>query len=292
MVRIRTSRLKYSRFTEVFLLTVCGIATAFALTLPVAALAAGSDAAGNTQNSTNPEDQIISAAALNKGSGWSLGMGVAITEPGYVGVSNQVTPLPLVFYHNGRFFFAGISVGYVPFNGRHYSFAILAKPRINRLSASESPQLAGIQRRQWSIDGGGRLSVFGDWGRLGAGVYTDLLHRYNGWEADLDYHYPIRMAGWTLSPGIGVAWDNSPLTDYYYGVSQAEVVPGRPAYSPGRATNPFVDVNLQVPVGKRWQFLGGMKYLHFASAIQNSPIVDRANTLTVFLALSYRFESD
>ena len=280
------------RFVRAFFLwTAFGITAVLAFTLPAVAFAADSTAAYNSQNSTNPEDQIISEASLNRGSGWSLGLGVAISEPGYIGVSSQVTALPLIFYHHGRFFFAGASVGYVPFNGRHYSFAILAKPRINRLSASESSQLAGIQSRKWSIDGGGRLSLFGDWGRLDAGVYTDLLHRYNGMEADLDYRYPIRMPGWTLAPGVGLAWENSPLTNYYYGVSQAEVMPGRPAYSPGRATNPFVQLNLLVPMGNHWQFLGGFKYLHFARAIQNSPIVDRSNTLTVFLAMSYRFQS-
>ncbi|HVC37734.1 MAG TPA: MipA/OmpV family protein [Gammaproteobacteria bacterium] len=292
MISIRLAQNIRWRFVCTFFLWIMfGITATLAGMLPVIAFAADSTANNNAQNSTNPEDQIISEASQNKGSSWSLGLGVAISEPGYIGVSNQITPLPLIFYHHGRFFFAGISVGYVPFNGRHYTFAILAKPRINRLSASESSQLAGIQSRKWSIDGGGRLSLFGDWGRVDAGVFTDLLHRYNGIEADLDYRYPIRMTGWTLSPGIGLAWYNSPLTNYYYGVSQAEVAPGRPAYAPGRATNPFVQLNLQVPLGNRWQFLGGVKYLHFARSIQNSPIVDRSDTLTVFLAMSYRFES-
>ena len=292
MNRIRVARdIRWCCVCSHCLWILFGISAALAGMLPAPASATDSAAAYNSQNSTNPEDQIISQASLNRGSGWSLGLGVVISEPGYIGVGNQVTALPLIFYHHGRFFFAGASVGYVPFNGRHYTFSILAKPRINRLSASESSQLAGIQSRKWSIDGGGRLSLFGDWGRLNAGVYTDLLHRYNGIEADLDYRYPIRMPGWTLAPGIGLAWENSPLANYYYGVSQAEAIPGRPAYSPGRATNPFVQLNLLVPMGKRWQFLGGLKYLHFARSIQNSPIVDRSDTLTVFLAMSYRFQS-
>jgi len=292
MIRRRiTQEIRLGLVTTLVLWVVMGIFASFATMLPDVAIAADSTGADSTHNTTSPEDQIISEAAQNKGSAWSLGLGLAISEPGYIGVSSQVTPLPLVFYHNGRFFLAGISVGYVPFNGRHYSFAILAKPRINRLSASESSQLAGIQSRKWSIDGGGRFSFFGDWGRLDAGVYTDLLHRNNGLEADLGYQYPIRMTGWTLSPGIGLAWYNSPLTNYYYGVSQAEVVSGRPAYSPGRATNPYLALNLQVPMGNHWQFLGGVKYLHFARSIQDSPIVDRSDTLSVFLAMSYRFKS-
>lgn len=270
---------------------IASITAWLSLAMPVAAIAQDASRSSGTENATTAEDQIIASASQNKGSGWVLGLGVAVSKPGYVGVSNQITPLPLLFYHNGRFFFAGASAGYVPFNGRHYVFSILAKPRINRLSASESPQLAGIQSRKWSIDGGGRLSLFGDWGRLDASVFTDLLHRYNGVEAELAYQYPLRMTGWTLAPGIGLAWENSNLTNYYYGVSPAEVAPGRPAYTPGRATNPFVQLNAEVPLGHRWGFLGGLSYHRFARSIQNSPIIDRSGTLTVFLGLTYRFES-
>ncbi len=270
---------------------VIGITMMFAAALP--SLCTAQDSAGDNTSQTpvSPEDQIITEAAQQGGSAWSLGVGLAVSQPGYVGVNRQITPLPLVFYHNGHFFLAGVSVGYVPFHGSHYSFALLAKPRINRLSASESPQLAGIQNRQWSIDGGGRFSLFGDWGGINAGVYSDLLHRYNGIEADLEYRYTFRMPGWSLSPGLGLAWYNSPLTDYYYGVSAAETAPGRPAYSPGRATNPFVQLGLRIPFAGRWQFLGNLRYMHFASSIQDSPIVDRSNTLTVFLGFSYRFKT-
>lgn len=270
---------------------IASVALLLSAIVPGAAIGSGTATAAGTDNATSPEDQIITAAAQNGGSGWELGAGVAVSEPGYVGVSNQVTPLPLVFYHNGRFFIAGVSVGYVPFNGRHYAFAILANPRINRLSASESPQLTGIQSRKWSIDGGARWSLFGRWGQLTSSLFTDLLHRNNGMEAELSYQYPIRGRGWSLAPGVGVTWDNAPLTAYYYGVSPAEAAPGRPAYEPGRATNPFVRLYSQVPVGKHWQFVGGLTYMHFARSIQNSPIVDRSDTLSVFLGLSYRFES-
>ncbi|MGB9428990.1 MAG: MipA/OmpV family protein [Gammaproteobacteria bacterium] len=253
-----------------------------------AAAGTGSD---NPQDTGNPQDQVITAASNESGSSWSLGIGVAVTDPGYIGVNRQVTPLPLIWYHNGRFFAAGASVGYLLSNDKHYAISILAKPRLNRLSASESPQLVGIQRREWSIDGGGRLDLFGAWGRFSTSVFTDLLNRYKGTEADVQYSYPIHMTGWTLSPGIGIAWENSPLTDYYYGVSASEAIPSRPAYTPGRTTNPFAQLGLFVPLDWHWQFQGGLQYLHFASAIQNSPIVDRSNSLTLFLAVSYKFKS-
>ncbi|MHB1565654.1 MAG: MipA/OmpV family protein [Acidiferrobacter sp.] len=265
---------------------VAGLATTL---MPGVAFASGSPTTYRAQTSADPEDQIISEASNNKGSAWSLGLGVAVIEPGYIGVSRQITPLPLVFYHNGRFFLAGVSVGYVPFSGRYYSFSVLVKPLISRLSASESPELAGMQSRPWSIAGGGRLSLFGGWGQAEISLFTDMLNRSGGTEADVAYRYAIHMEGWTLSPGIGLAWENAPLTNYYYGVSEAEVAPGRPAYSPGRALNPFAQLNLQLPIGGHWHFLGGVKYRHFARSIQNSPIMDRSGTFTLFFAVDYRF---
>jgi outer membrane protein len=214
---------------------------------------------------------------------------VAVSNPGYVGFSKQTTALPLVFYHNGRFFLNGVNVGYEPFNGQHYSFSILARPRINRLSASDSSQLTGIHSRKWSIDGGVRLSLFGNWGLLSASVFHDLLHRYNGTEFDLGYSYIIYLPGVMLQPGIGLKWENSQLTDYYYGVSPSETAPGRPAYTPARAINPYLRLSVGVPIGKRWRILAGGIYTHFANTIQHSPIVDQTYKFTAFVGVVYQF---
>src|SRR5882724_8321547 len=86
----------------------------------------------------DPQDQLAKAAATEAGSGWLLGAGVAVTNPGYLGYSRQITPVPLVFYHYGRFFFAGFSAGYLLSNGEHYRFSLLVTPQFNRLKASDS----------------------------------------------------------------------------------------------------------------------------------------------------------
>lgn len=240
-----------------------------------------------SQGGSAPQDLLLQAAATKKGSGWIFGGGVAVTNPGYVGYTRQVTPFPLVFYHNGRFFFAGISAGYLLSNGQHYRFSLVTTPRFNRLSASDSPQLAGIQSRQWSIDGGANLDVFGDWGHYNLGVSHDLLDRNNGTGITTAYHYAFRLGGWTLTPGIGLRWENANLTNYYYGVSPAEVIPGRPAYSPGSATNPFMDVALSTSITDHWQFRGSLQYMRFSSAIHDSPIVDRSGSPTLFIGFIY-----
>ncbi len=243
--------------------------------------------AENAQSSDDPQAQLLKAAGRDAGSGWLFGAGVAVSDPGYVGYSRQVTPVPLVFYHYGRFFLAGVSAGYLLSNGDHYRFSLVVTPQFNRLSASDSPQLAGIQDRQWSLDGGANLDLFGSWGRFNLGVAHDLLDRNNGSSANLGYHYGFKLGDWTLAPGLGLHWESANLVNYYYGVSPAEVIPGRPAYSPGAATDPFVDVSLSTAISEHWQFRSFLRYERFASAIHDSPIVARSGSPSLFIGFVY-----
>lgn len=238
-------------------------------------------------NDEDPQEQLTRAAATENSSGWIFGAGLAFTNPGYVGYDHQVTPLPLVFYHNGRFFFAGLGAGYVLAGDSHVRLSLLVRPEINRLRASDSPQLTGIQTREWSIDGGVNLDVFEAWGNFNAGLFHDLLDRNNGMQAAVGYKYPLHLGSWTLAPGLGLSWDNGNFTNYYYGVSQAEAIPGRPAYDPGSATNPYVSLGLSTSISDDWQFRSEVRYMRFGSVIHDSPIVDRSGSPTVFIGFIY-----
>lgn len=234
-----------------------------------------------------PQDQLTKAAATQTGSGWIFGGGLAVTNPGYVGYDRQVTPIPLIFYHNGRFFFAGFSAGYLLAGDRHVRLSAIVVPQLNRLKASDSSQLAGIQSREWSIDGGLSLDVSEGWGNYHLSVLHDLLNRNNGTQASTGYDYPLHLGGWTLSPGLGLHWENSATTDYYYGVSPAEAIPGRPAYSPGSALSPYVRIGLSTKLSEHWQFRSSLEYTRFGSAIHDSPIVDRSGSATFFIGFTY-----
>src|SRR5215469_3495001 len=258
--------------------------------LSIGLLPCGVWAADNAQQNTaaqEPQEQLAQAAATEHGWGWIIGGGVAVTDPGYVGYNRQYTPIPLVFFHYGRFFFAGFSAGYLLANGDHYRFSLVAQPVFNRLSASASPQLTGIQTREWSIAGGVGLDVFGDWGRLNMGLTHDLLDRNNGTAANLGYQYSFPVGSWSLTPGLGLRWESAALVNYYYGVSPAEAIPGRPAYSPGASTNPYLSLGLSTSISEHWQFRSFLQYQRFGSAIHDSPIVDRSGSPTLFIGFVY-----
>lgn len=244
-------------------------------------------AQGTQVDSDNPKDRLLDSAASNARSGWLLGVGGALSNPGYVGGKQQFTPFPLLFYHRGRFFVAGISAGYLLSSGSHHRLSLVAMPEFNRLSSQDSPQLAGIQSRRWSLNGGASLELFGRWGRYDLSVFHDLLNRSNGTVVSTGYKYPLQLGRWQLTPGVGLRWQNANLVDYYYGVRPAEAIPGRPAYAPGNALSPYADVSLSTPLTKHWRFRASVQYLRFADSIRHSPIVDRTGSTTLILGFTY-----
>lgn len=242
---------------------------------------------GSPADSDNPRDRLLDSAASNANSGWLLGMGGALSRPGYAGGQQQFTPFPLVFYHRHRFFVAGVSAGYLLSSGSHHRLSLVAMPEFSRLGSNDSPQLAGIRSRRWSLNGGASLEVFGRWGHYDVSVFHDLLNRSNGTVVSAGYKYPLQLGRWQLTPGAGLRWQNANLVDYYYGVTPAEAIPGRPAYSPGGGLSPYADVSLSTPITKHWRFRTSVQYLRFADSVRNSPIVDRAGSTTLIFGFTY-----
>jgi len=80
--------------------------------------------------------------------GLSLGAVVTVADPGYVGFHRQPTLVPLISFRSGPFFFSGAEAGVVAAHSDAYTLSFGLLPQLNRVSASDSPQLAGIQTRK------------------------------------------------------------------------------------------------------------------------------------------------
>ncbi|MHB8814492.1 MAG: MipA/OmpV family protein [Steroidobacteraceae bacterium] len=220
--------------------------------------------------------------------GLVLGAGLADVDPGYIGYHRRTDPFPLLSYRSGRFYMEGLNAGLIAAQSQAYALSVTLRPDFNRLRASDSPQLAGIRTREWTIDGGVRFSLEGTWGRASAAAMHDLLDRSNGTTLSLGYEYPIALGrGVRLTPGMGLEWESAGFTDYYYGVSTAESLPNRPAYSPGRALDPSGHLDLAVPLSPHWHLGAGVSYTRFGSSIRESPLVDRPGSLAVAISLAW-----
>jgi outer membrane scaffolding protein for murein synthesis (MipA/OmpV family) len=106
------------------------------------------------------------------------------------------------------------------------------------------------------------------------------------------YAYPIRLGTGRLTPGIGATWESGNLVDYYYGVTPAEALPTRPAYSPGSVVNPSARLDYTRPLSAKWTLGAGVAYTHFGAAIRHSPLVNESGSrsFTITLIRSFSFD--
>ncbi len=218
--------------------------------------------------------------------GLTLGGGISAVDPAYVGYHHRIDPFPLVSYRYGRFFVAGTSAGVVAAEGNAYNLSVVLVPQLMRLRTNASPELEGLTPRQWTIDGGVRLAVNQPWGNTSLAALHDVLDRSNGTEVKLDYSFPIPVGEGHLSPGVGLSWESAAQTSYYYGVTPAEALPDRPAYSPGSALNPSARLHYSLPLSEGWTFGAEVSYTHFDRSIRDSPLIDQPGSR----AISITFE--
>ncbi len=221
--------------------------------------------------------------------GLSVGGGIGESNPGYSGLHRQFTPFPLLTYRYGNLFFSGLALGYELEDQKSYSIALVAAPQPMRFNGSRDPQLAGMKKRQWSIDGGLSMTMRRTWGALNLRLTHDLLHRSDDTVVSLDYAFSIPVPKGHVVIAMGTSWENANFTSYYYGVSPLESTPTRPAYDPGSALNPSVSLRYGVGLTEHWRMGVGATYTRFAGTIRNSPIIDQSGSTSYRLDFIYAF---
>jgi outer membrane protein len=154
-------------------------------------------------------------------------------------------------------------------------------------SSGQSPALAGTESRDWTVQVGGFVGRSIGPFRADIQAETDILNRHDGQEYTFKFAWPFHGSDWQFVPQIDVRYQTEEIVNYYFGVTEPEALPGRPAYSPGAATTYGVSVDISYRFHPKWyvSFTAAMDFL--PEEITNSPIVDRDRVGRIVLGISY-----
>jgi outer membrane protein len=216
-----------------------------------------------------------------------LGAGGLVSTKPYAGVDAKVYPVPLVAYEGKRFYMRGVQGGYRLFSNKGLSIGPIVQPRFDGFGEDDSPALAGMQDRNWSVDGGVGVEAITGIGLFGLSLVTDLLGRHRGQEVEFGYTIMFPVLGFDFIPTAGVRWKSDNLVDYYYGVRANEVRPGRPLYEGEAATDPFLRLAVRRKLTEHWSLLGAVQYEWLADKITDSPIVDKDHEMSFLASVLY-----
>ena len=118
----------------------------------------------------------------------------------------------------------------------------------------------------------------------------DVLNQHQGFFLSLDQSLPIYKTNWLIIPSWGVNYLSEKAVQYYYGVSESEVMPNRPFYSPDAGWSLTGRLYVERPLNKKWTLFGFASYSHFSSSISDSPITSIDNgTHTIALGVLWSF---
>jgi outer membrane scaffolding protein for murein synthesis (MipA/OmpV family) len=223
----------------------------------------------------------------------ALGGGLRLGQDLYIAADNedqrQYDLVPLYLYNGKYFFFRGTAGGAHLFSRDYVELNVMGRYRFTKLDPDRNAFFEGIEERKQTVDAGLELRLRGGWGILNANYLTDTLNRHTGQSAEVSYRYTFDRGRFSFSPFVTWAWNDSKLTNYYYGVSEAEALAGRPAYSPGESQWLGFGMNTTWWVSDRIQFFANLGFNGVDTVVSNSPLVEEDTQSAFFAGGTYIF---
>jgi outer membrane protein len=216
--------------------------------------------------------------------GWGIGLGVAVWDTLYAGEGNRAQPFPLVTYEGEHIYLKAASVGYKFIDNDTVTFSAFVAARVDGIDAKDfgRRELAdrGIDRdlledRDLAADLGlSAVLKTESAGEFEFDVRGDATGTSKGYQASIDYRYPLALGSVTLIPSVGVVSLSDKLANYYYGTLPEEVARGVIDYRPGSTTIARTSLTAIVPTGEHWTLIGSISADAYPNKITDSPLVD------------------
>ena len=223
----------------------------------------------------------------------ALGGGLRFGQSPYFASDNederQLDLIPLYLYEGKYLFARGTSGGVHVLRKDGFEVNLYTRYRFQKLDPDSNIFYEGLDEREQSLDAGVELGLTQNWGELKLDWVTDTLDRHNGQEVRFSYRYRFETGPWSISPYISWTWQDANLSDYYFGVSEAEARPDRPAYSPGESQWVGFGLNTAWHVSDRIVFFGNIGFAGADTEIIDSPLVEEESVSSAFVGGTYLF---
>ncbi|MGA8515405.1 MAG: MipA/OmpV family protein, partial [Burkholderiaceae bacterium] len=193
-----------------------------------------------------------------------------------------------------RFSLRGTSAEYVLTNPANtsYSLNLRADLLLQGYKSSDAAIFSGMAQRKPSLLVGVGSKFYTPIGQLWLEAGTDVLGNSKGMrtEAGLGWRVDTNtvFGKWSLSPYASLQHNSARLTNYYYGVTSAEAIPGRAAYDTGAATNFNLGLSASKDLSPNLSLVLGARYRGNGASIRNSPLIDSNNGLSGSASVLYR----
>ncbi|GLR71557.1 MipA/OmpV family protein [Agaribacter marinus] len=220
---------------------------------------------------------------------WGLGLGLVISDQGYIDVSNEVTPVPVVYYQTENFQLLGPNFSYKLAEMSDLTLDFVGQLRFDGFEEGDSDTFRGMEDRSGSFDLGLSVGYQTGFGDFSAQFITDATNEHKGNEFSLTYSTSYNFETYNIKPYLTLTRQSEDIVDYYYGVRSDEETQSRALYIGEATTNVELGVQANWRVGQHHNFITYASYTAFGSEIKDSPLVDASGSANLILGYMYVF---
>ena len=152
---------------------------------------------------------------------------------------------------------------------------------------NSSLELIGVEDRKWALELGPTIGWRGWPVHINFTAYAEISGLHDGMTSELAFSLPKEWSRGYIVPSLDLIYQDSKYLDYYFGISDDESLPNRPAYRPGDSLYPAVNVRWGYQLSPKWLLSGSVSYEWLGSEATDSPIVDRDKIGSIQVGLAY-----
>ena len=222
-----------------------------------------------------------------------LGGGLRFGQDPYFAADNdderKLDLVPLYLYEGKYFFARGAAGGLHAINNDGIELNVLARYRFQKLDPGRNEFYDGLEERRQTVDAGIQFRLSKSWGALTAEWLADVLDRHNGQQLQVAYRYNVIAGRWSISPFISWTYQDENLTDYYFGVSQAEATAERPEFSAGSSQWVSFGLNTAFHLSQRIVLFANVGFSGTDADVRQSPLIEESGVSQFFVGGTYAF---
>lgn len=214
-----------------------------------------------------------------------VGLGAFVAQETVIGESARATVAPYLYADFGPLFgridtfglkLLPLGFGHLEVSTRLLQDAREANASWPAVNARPGSRPLGLSSFQVTPIGGFGVSVFRDLGDSRGTIF------------DASWAGRLAVAPWlTLYPQGGLEWLSGSYVDFYYGVGASA---SGAAYRAGSASNPYLAIFTETPLGGAWSLSASARHKWLAEAIADSPLAPHATRWNAYAALTRHFD--
>jgi MipA family protein len=264
-------------------------------TLPavLAILAAGgfsmASASGQTTETMTKSSGEGRSETESSDSKWAIGFAGGLNYRVYRDFDDKVRGFPMVTYEGEYVHVFGSGVDVKLPSAGPVTFRLRGKYISEGYESGDSAFLQGMGDRDSSFWVGGVATWRTDLVRLSAEALTDAMSNSKGSRAKLQIDRRFTAGAFGFTPRLATEWVDSNYVDYYYGVTGAEVIAGRPSYQGDSTVNTEIGMRIDWRPALNHSVFFDLGATRMGGAIKNSPLVEKDTQFGVGFGYFYRF---